>query len=166
MKHITFYSISCCIHYSHVFCIICMLESISLCFSHSPIRCSVLRRTGHQFHQVWGPLHLSPGDTGAAASLPATLGGVHIHQVGSDLIAMKMKKEIFMSNHCSPPLLLRPAVASYVSLAFGRYVVEPFFAPCAAPTVLIKLVSILGVSEWFLFFLLLPTTPVHRSMCP
>lgn len=43
----------------------------------------------------------------------------------------------------------RPAVASYVSLAFGRYVVEPFFAPCAAPTVLIRLVSILGVSEWF-----------------
>lgn len=43
----------------------------------------------------------------------------------------------------------RPAVASYVSLAFGRYVVEPFFAPCAAPTVLIKLVSILGLSEWF-----------------
>lgn len=43
----------------------------------------------------------------------------------------------------------RPSVASYVSLAFGRYVVESFFAPCAAPTVLIKLVSILGVSEWF-----------------
>lgn len=41
----------------------------------------------------------------------------------------------------------RPAVASYVSLAFGRYVVEPFFTPCAAPMVLIKLVSILGVSE-------------------
>ncbi len=40
-------------------------------------------------------------------------------------------------------------MASYVSLAFGRYVVEPFFAPCAAPTVLIKLVSILGVSEWY-----------------
>ncbi|KAA8580245.1 hypothetical protein FQN60_005780 [Etheostoma spectabile] len=38
------------------------------------------------------------------------------------------------------------AVASYVSLAFGRYVVEPFYAPCAAPTVLIKLVSILGVT--------------------
>ncbi|XP_062299880.1 cystine/glutamate transporter [Scomber scombrus] len=43
-------------------------------------------------------------------------------------------------------LFIRPAVASYVSLAFGRYVVEPFFAPCAAPTVLIKLVSILGVT--------------------
>ncbi|KAM4569613.1 cystine/glutamate transporter isoform 2-T2 [Odontesthes bonariensis] len=44
-------------------------------------------------------------------------------------------------------LFIRPAVASYVSLAFGRYVVEPFFAPCAAPTVLIKLVSILGVRK-------------------
>lgn len=43
----------------------------------------------------------------------------------------------------------RPSVASYVSLAFGRYVVEPFFAPCAAPTALIKLVSIIGVSECF-----------------
>ncbi|XP_034528947.1 cystine/glutamate transporter [Notolabrus celidotus] len=41
---------------------------------------------------------------------------------------------------------IRPAVASYVSLAFGRYVVEPFFEPCAAPTALIKLVSILGVT--------------------
>lgn len=39
-------------------------------------------------------------------------------------------------------------MASYVSLAFGRYVVEPFFTPCAAPIVLIKVVSILGVSEW------------------
>ncbi|XP_056133271.1 cystine/glutamate transporter-like [Lampris incognitus] len=43
-------------------------------------------------------------------------------------------------------LFIRPSVASYVSLAFGRYVVEPFFVPCAAPTVLIKLVSILGVT--------------------
>uniref|UniRef100_A0A665VBI4 Si:ch73-352p4.8 n=1 Tax=Echeneis naucrates TaxID=173247 RepID=A0A665VBI4_ECHNA len=43
-------------------------------------------------------------------------------------------------------IFIRPAVASYVSLAFGRYVVEPFFAPCAAPVVLIKLVSILGVT--------------------
>lgn len=43
-------------------------------------------------------------------------------------------------------LFIRPAVASYVSLAFGRYVVEPFFAPCVAPTMLIKLVSILGVT--------------------
>ncbi|XP_003972819.2 cystine/glutamate transporter [Takifugu rubripes] len=43
-------------------------------------------------------------------------------------------------------LFIRPAVVSYVSLAFGRYVVEPFFAPCLAPVALIKLVSILGVT--------------------
>ncbi|XP_029317592.1 cystine/glutamate transporter [Cottoperca gobio] len=43
-------------------------------------------------------------------------------------------------------IFIRPAVASYVSLAFGTYVVEPFFAPCAAPEVLIKLVSILGLT--------------------
>lgn len=38
-------------------------------------------------------------------------------------------------------------MTSYVSLAFGRYVVEPFFAPCPAPAVLVKLMSVLGVSE-------------------
>ncbi|XP_065121719.1 cystine/glutamate transporter-like [Paramisgurnus dabryanus] len=43
-------------------------------------------------------------------------------------------------------LLIRPAVSSYMSLAFGRYVVEPFFIPCAALTVLVKLVSIFAVS--------------------
>ncbi|XP_077415911.1 cystine/glutamate transporter [Vanacampus margaritifer] len=43
-------------------------------------------------------------------------------------------------------LFIRPAVASYVSLAFGRYVVEAFFAPCEAPTSLIRLVSLLGVT--------------------
>lgn len=40
-------------------------------------------------------------------------------------------------------------MASYSSLAFGRYVVEPFFEPCSAPTVLIKVIGILGFSEWF-----------------
>ncbi|XP_022060934.2 cystine/glutamate transporter isoform X1 [Acanthochromis polyacanthus] len=43
-------------------------------------------------------------------------------------------------------LFIRPAVASYVSLAFGRYVVEPFFAPCPAPMALIRLVSLLGLT--------------------
>ncbi|XP_059366709.1 cystine/glutamate transporter-like [Carassius carassius] len=42
-------------------------------------------------------------------------------------------------------IFIRPAVATYVSLAFGQYVVEPLFMPCAAPTVLVKLVSMLGV---------------------
>uniref|UniRef100_A0A668AR11 Si:ch73-352p4.8 n=1 Tax=Myripristis murdjan TaxID=586833 RepID=A0A668AR11_9TELE len=46
-------------------------------------------------------------------------------------------------------LFIRPAVASYVSLAFGRYVVEPFFAPCAAPMVLIKIVTfVVAVNCW------------------
>ncbi|KAI4882987.1 hypothetical protein NFI96_015797 [Prochilodus magdalenae] len=43
-------------------------------------------------------------------------------------------------------IFIRPAVASYVSLAFGRYVVEPLYMPCPAPPVLVKLVSILGVT--------------------
>ncbi|XP_029020087.1 cystine/glutamate transporter-like isoform X2 [Betta splendens] len=43
-------------------------------------------------------------------------------------------------------LFTRPASASYVSLAFARYLVEPFFTPCAAPSVLIKLVSIVAVT--------------------
>lgn len=43
-------------------------------------------------------------------------------------------------------MFIRPAVASYVALAFGRYVVDPFFAPCAAPTALIRVVGILGVT--------------------
>ncbi|CAI5658887.1 unnamed protein product [Oreochromis niloticus] len=44
-------------------------------------------------------------------------------------------------------LFIGPAATSLVSLAFGRYVVEPFFAPCAVPTMLIKLVSILGMRK-------------------
>nr|XP_043876302.1 cystine/glutamate transporter-like [Solea senegalensis] len=43
-------------------------------------------------------------------------------------------------------VFIRPAVIAYVSLAFGGYTVEPFFAPCAAPVALIKLVSVLGVT--------------------
>lgn len=53
----------------------------------------------------------------------------------------------------------RPSVASYVSLAFGRYVVEPFYAPCDAPTVLIKLVSILGLSKYFYTSVFYPPLP-------
>nr|QWA14799.1 cystine/glutamate transporter [Botia dario] len=43
-------------------------------------------------------------------------------------------------------ILIRPAVSSYVSLTFGHYLVEPFFTPCTAPTLLVKLVSIIGVT--------------------
>ncbi|XP_068859299.1 cystine/glutamate transporter-like isoform X2 [Aphelocoma coerulescens] len=37
-----------------------------------------------------------------------------------------------------------PANSAVVSLAFGRYMLEPFFAPCAAPVPAVKLVSLLG----------------------
>ncbi|XP_051779745.1 cystine/glutamate transporter-like [Erpetoichthys calabaricus] len=40
----------------------------------------------------------------------------------------------------------RPAASSVVALAFGRYIVEPFFSPCPAPEVLVKMVSIIGIS--------------------
>ncbi|KAI2665550.1 Cystine/glutamate transporter [Labeo rohita] len=43
-------------------------------------------------------------------------------------------------------IFIRPAVATYVSLAFGQYVVEPLFMPCAAPTVLVKIVSMLAIT--------------------
>ncbi|KAG2468904.1 XCT protein, partial [Polypterus senegalus] len=43
-------------------------------------------------------------------------------------------------------LMDRPGASSVVALAFGRYIVEPFFSPCPAPEVLVKMVSITGVS--------------------
>ncbi|KAM8883794.1 large neutral amino acids transporter small subunit 1 isoform 2-T2 [Synchiropus picturatus] len=43
-------------------------------------------------------------------------------------------------------LFIRPAVTSYVCLAFARYVVEPVYAPCEAPAVLIKIVGILSIT--------------------
>ncbi|KAI1238821.1 hypothetical protein IHE44_0011911 [Lamprotornis superbus] len=39
---------------------------------------------------------------------------------------------------------IRPANSAVVSLAFGRYMLEPFFAPCAAPVPAVKLISLLG----------------------
>ncbi|XP_047191840.1 cystine/glutamate transporter-like isoform X3 [Scophthalmus maximus] len=41
---------------------------------------------------------------------------------------------------------IQPAVSSYVSLAFARYVVDPFFTPCDPPAALLQVVSILGVT--------------------
>ncbi|XP_068611318.1 cystine/glutamate transporter-like [Brachionichthys hirsutus] len=43
-------------------------------------------------------------------------------------------------------MFIRPAVASYLSLAFGHYVMEPFFAPCTPPTVLVKLIGALAMT--------------------
>lgn len=42
-------------------------------------------------------------------------------------------------------ILIRPASAAVVSLAFGRYVIEPLFTPCHAPILAVKLITALGV---------------------
>ncbi|XP_062472409.1 cystine/glutamate transporter-like isoform X2 [Pezoporus occidentalis] len=39
---------------------------------------------------------------------------------------------------------IRPANSAVISLAFGSYMLEPFFAPCAPPVPAVKLVSLLG----------------------
>ncbi|XP_075795749.1 cystine/glutamate transporter-like isoform X2 [Pelodiscus sinensis] len=39
---------------------------------------------------------------------------------------------------------IKPANSAVISLAFGRYILEPFFAPCGAPLPAVKLVSLLG----------------------
>ncbi|XP_068611324.1 cystine/glutamate transporter-like [Brachionichthys hirsutus] len=43
-------------------------------------------------------------------------------------------------------MFLRPATVSYLSLAFGHYVMEPFFEPCTPPTVLVKLIGALALT--------------------
>ncbi|XP_078509542.1 cystine/glutamate transporter-like [Lissotriton helveticus] len=42
-------------------------------------------------------------------------------------------------------ILIRPASAAVVALAFGRYVIEPLFMPCHAPILAVKLITALGV---------------------
>uniref|UniRef100_A0A8C6JNI3 Uncharacterized protein n=1 Tax=Melopsittacus undulatus TaxID=13146 RepID=A0A8C6JNI3_MELUD len=39
---------------------------------------------------------------------------------------------------------IRPANSAVISLAFGSYMLEPFFAPCEPPVPAVKLVSLLG----------------------
>ncbi|XP_077195934.1 cystine/glutamate transporter-like isoform X1 [Paroedura picta] len=39
---------------------------------------------------------------------------------------------------------IRPANSAVVALAFGRYILEPWFAPCGAPLLAVKLVALLG----------------------
>ncbi|XP_032893389.1 cystine/glutamate transporter-like [Amblyraja radiata] len=43
-------------------------------------------------------------------------------------------------------IIIRPALTAVVSLSFGRYIVEPFFAPCPAPALAVKLITAVGVS--------------------
>uniref|UniRef100_A0A452IBQ6 Solute carrier family 7 member 11 n=1 Tax=Gopherus agassizii TaxID=38772 RepID=A0A452IBQ6_9SAUR len=43
---------------------------------------------------------------------------------------------------------IRPANSAVISLAFGNYILEPFFAPCAAPLPAVKLVALLGYCKY------------------
>lgn len=61
---------------------------------------------------------------------------------------------------CLVPLA-RPANSAVVSLAFGRYLLEPFFAPCAAPVPAVKLVSLLGYCKYTFTPL-----PASGPLCP
>ena len=38
-----------------------------------------------------------------------------------------------------------------ISLAFGRYILEPFFIQCEIPELAIKLVTAVGISEYYSF---------------
>ncbi|GAB5570501.1 Y+L amino acid transporter 1 [Prionailurus iriomotensis] len=43
-------------------------------------------------------------------------------------------------------LIIRPAATAVISLAFGRYILEPFFIQCEIPELAIKLITAVGIS--------------------
>ncbi|XP_053575003.1 cystine/glutamate transporter [Bombina bombina] len=43
-------------------------------------------------------------------------------------------------------VMIRPANIAVVTLAFGRYLIEPIFVPCNAPAVVVKLISVIGIA--------------------
>uniref|UniRef100_A0A8C5WTM1 Cystine/glutamate transporter n=1 Tax=Laticauda laticaudata TaxID=8630 RepID=A0A8C5WTM1_LATLA len=43
-------------------------------------------------------------------------------------------------------IMIRPANMAVVSLAFGRYLIEPFFASCHVPPLAVKLVTMAGIT--------------------
>ncbi|XP_029455615.1 cystine/glutamate transporter-like isoform X3 [Rhinatrema bivittatum] len=45
-------------------------------------------------------------------------------------------------------VMIRPANIAVVSLAFGRYLIEPFFIPCHAPSLAVKLITSLGICHF------------------
>ncbi|XP_051624106.1 cystine/glutamate transporter isoform X4 [Manacus candei] len=44
-------------------------------------------------------------------------------------------------------LIIRPAATAVISLAFGRYILEPFFMQCEIPELAIKLITAVGIRE-------------------
>uniref|UniRef100_UPI00358DDC7E cystine/glutamate transporter-like n=1 Tax=Myxine glutinosa TaxID=7769 RepID=UPI00358DDC7E len=47
-------------------------------------------------------------------------------------------------------IIIRPAANALISLAFGRYILEPFFIPCESPKLAVKCIATLGTT--FLMF--------------
>uniref|UniRef100_A0A8C0A5B6 Solute carrier family 7 member 11 n=1 Tax=Bos mutus grunniens TaxID=30521 RepID=A0A8C0A5B6_BOSMU len=43
-------------------------------------------------------------------------------------------------------LIIRPAATAVISLAFGRYILEPFFIHCEIPELAIKLITAVGIT--------------------
>nr|XP_014349522.1 PREDICTED: cystine/glutamate transporter [Latimeria chalumnae] len=43
-------------------------------------------------------------------------------------------------------LVIRPAATAVISLAFGQYILEPLFMPCAVPELAIKLVTVVSIT--------------------
>uniref|UniRef100_A0A6J0UDA0 Cystine/glutamate transporter-like n=1 Tax=Pogona vitticeps TaxID=103695 RepID=A0A6J0UDA0_9SAUR len=43
-------------------------------------------------------------------------------------------------------IMIRPANMAVVSLAFGRYLIEPFFTPCHVPILAVKLITTTGIT--------------------
>ncbi|XP_035986000.1 cystine/glutamate transporter isoform X2 [Fundulus heteroclitus] len=44
-------------------------------------------------------------------------------------------------------IAIRPAAMAVISLAFGQYILEPFFMPCSIPPMAVKLATATGISE-------------------
>uniref|UniRef100_A0A8C4LND0 Cystine/glutamate transporter n=1 Tax=Equus asinus TaxID=9793 RepID=A0A8C4LND0_EQUAS len=44
-------------------------------------------------------------------------------------------------------LIIRPAATAVISLAFGRYILEPFFIQCEIPELAIKLITAVGIRQ-------------------
>lgn len=44
-------------------------------------------------------------------------------------------------------LIIRPTMFAIISLAFGLYVVKPFFPDCSPPQLLVKMVTAVGMCE-------------------
>ncbi|XP_048401374.1 cystine/glutamate transporter [Stegostoma tigrinum] len=43
-------------------------------------------------------------------------------------------------------IVIRPAATAVISLAFGQYILEPFFMPCGIPEIAIKMVTTIGIT--------------------